>query len=611
MNKLAWITCGAFAFACGGGDDPMMDDPRWENARLEIVGSAAVNLQWDDRTELVVRYLDQDDAPIEDAPIDWAIEGSDGGSRLAALQSYTDLNGTARIGLTAGMMNTTFGVVVTPPADGDPVRVDVAVSDTAIGSITVVMSYAGARELASFEARLFDGEACSGLDPSDLPDELRSVPASSLSERPAFAGVAPGSTYTVAVLARNARTQLSAFGCTDLVVVAAGNDTEVDVTLRDRALPPDFVGVWDLDNEFDFGGALPPSVEDLVNVIGELADDDVTDIDGNPDFETTDLDGDGYAPEYGVDPGAFVTDIAMRQTCDWECVGSEDFGECSVGHRLGDIGAIYEEAFNSWDGAQSRFFGGCAAWEVVKTTFQNEINSRAPATFNAAWLQLAADLSNAITNAQITSRLTISPSAGNEFEVPIEHELLEMRVPFRPLAGGSMVATFALTDAGFTSIPATETSTVDGTTLIIPDHSFDMNWGQLALYIYREVLLPGVFGVESTGELIAGWVDCSRIAMWLHDEIERLFVFSPVSESELRGYCMDGLASVGTLLENEIAARIDTPGTLTLRGTALGTDIDEATGRVDMLANGMWEGTFTEDVMMRDLTGTFTGVRAP
>lgn len=591
----------------------MDDDPRWETARLEIVGSSAVNLQWNDATELVVRYLDQDEAPIEDAPIDWAIEGDDGGSRLSAFQSYTDLNGTARIGLTAGMTNTTFSVVVSPPADGDPVRFDVAVSDTAIGSITVTMIYGGERELSSFEAQLFDGEACSGLDPTALPDSLRSVPASMLSERPGFAGVDPGSMYTVAVLARNARNQLSAFGCTDLIVVAAGNDTEVDVTLNEQALPPDFVGVWDLDNEFDFGGALPPSVEDLVDVIGELADDDYTDGSGDPDAETVsdgDLDGDGFTPEYGVDPGAFVTDIAMRQTCDWECVGSEDFGECSVGHRFGDIGAIYEEVFNTWGGAQSRFFGGCAAWEVVKTPFQNQINANAPVAFSSAWLQLAADLSNAITNAQITSRLTISPSAGNEFEVPIEHELLEMRVPFRPLGGGSEVATFALVDAGFVSIPAEETSTVDGETLIIPDHSFDMNWGQLALYIYREVLLPGVFGVDSTGELIAGWVDCMQIAVWLRDEIERLFVFSP-SVSDLRGYCMDGLNAIGTLLEDEIAARIDAPGTLTIGGTALGDDIDEATGRVDALVDGMWEGTFTEETMMRELTGTFTGVRAP
>lgn len=599
------------ALGCGGGgNDPMMDDPRWETARLEIVGSSAVNLQWNDTAELVVRYLDQDDAPIEDAPIDWAIDGDDAGSRLAALQSYTDLNGTARIGLTAGMMNTSFSVVVSPPADGDPVRFDVAVSDTAIGSITVTMIYGGARELSSFEARLFDGEPCSGLDPTDLPAELRSVPASMLSERPGFAGVDPGSSYTVTVLARNARSQLSAFGCTDLIVVAAGGDTEVDVTLDEQALPPDFVGVWDLDNEFDFGGALPPSVEDLVDVIGELADDDITDGSGDPDYETTDTDGDGYFPEYGVDPGAFVTDIAMRQTCDWECVGSEDFGECSVGHRLGDIGAIYEEVFNTWGGAQSRFFGGCAAWEVVKTPFQNQINSRAPAAFTSAWLQLAADLSNAITNAQITSRLTISPSAGGEFEVPIEHELLEMRVPFRPLSGGSEVATFALVDAGFVSIPAEETSTVDGETLIIPDHSFDMNWGQLALYIYREVLLPGVFGVDSTGELIAGWVDCNQIAIWLRDEIERLFVFSP-SVSDLEEYCTDGLDAVGSLLEDEIAARIDAPGTLTIGGTALGDDIDPATGRVDALVDGMWEGTFTEETMMRELTGTFTGVRAP
>ncbi len=600
--------------ACGGGKGPD-DDPRYESARLELVGSPAVNLRYEETTTLRVRYLDQDNQPIEGAPIRWTLVGEAASSRLAALQSATDLGGVAAMTLTSGTSNTNFEVEVSPPADGAPVRFAVSVSDEAVGSISVTMTYGGTRSLVSFQAYLFDGIGCPSLSPDRISDPLRSAPnEASIDARPAFAGLAPGIDYAVAVVAYNSR-HVAAFGCTDAVVVNVGENSEVLVSLDDEALPPDFAGVWSLDNRFDFGGALPPAAQDVVDVLGELADDDVTDDFGNPGFERTDLDGDGSAPEYGVDPGAFVADLIMRQTCHWECLSGEDYVSCSnVNHKLGDIASIYEETFNTWDGAQSRFFGGCGAWEFVHTDVQNRVNAQAEVSipgFVAAWARLTADLANAITNARIRSELTISDPAGSEFSVPIRHELIEMSVPYRPLSGGSEIATFALADAGFVSIPATGTSTVEGTMLIIPEHRFDLNFGELTLYIYREVLLPGVFGVETTGELIARWVDCTSVAEWLYAELEPLLfpLPVPVSVADLEGYCDSAVASAGTALEAELAARLDTPATLTIQGTALGTDIEEDTGRVGTLSDGQWTGTVTEDTTTGDVTGTFVGAR--
>lgn len=600
--------------ACGGGDDPI-DDPRYLNARLEIVGSPAVNLQFDETATLQVRYLDQEDQPIEGAPIRWAILGEAADSRLAALQSTTDVDGVATMTLTSGTSNTDFEVEVSPPGDGAPVRFAVSVSDEVVGSISVTMTYGGVRTLVSFQAYLFDGVGCPDLSPDRVSDPLRSAPNEPrIDARPAFAGLPPGIDYAVAVVARNER-HVAAFGCADSVVVNAGENTEVVVVLDDVELPLDFAGVWSLDNRFDFGGALPPAAESLVNVLGELADDDVTDGFGDPSFEHSDMDGDGYAPEYGVDPGAFVADLVMRQTCRWECRSGEDYSSCSnLNHRLGDIAAIYEQTFNTWDGAQSRFFGGCGGWEFVHTDLQNLVNTQAEASvpdFVSAWARLTADLANAITNARIRSELTISDPAGSEFTVPIRHELIEMSVPYRPLSGGSEVATFALADAGFMSVPAMETSTVDGATLLIPEHSFDLNFGELAMHIYREVLLPGIFGVASTGELIATWVDCMTVATWLYNEIDALIfpVPVPVTVAELEGYCDDALMSAGAALEAELASRIDAPGTLTIAGSALGTDVDTNTGRVGTLSDGMWMGTFREDATSGEVTGTFEGTR--
>jgi len=595
-----------------------MDDPRLRDARLEVVGSPAVNLRYGALADLAVRYVDGDGEAISGANLDWAIVGEDGGSRLGALSTLTDIDGGATMNLTAGETGAMFDVEVTPSL-GDPVRFNISVSDEEVGGVIVNMTYTGTRTLVRFDALLFDGQACASLEPSALPAGLRTMSVTDIADRPAFAGLTPGDTYAVAVVARSA-SHLAAFGCRDMVAVTQGENTETNISLFDELIPPSFTGTYDLDNRFDFAGALPPSVEAFLDVIGELADDDVTDAVGDPTFEVTDDDGDGFSPEYGVDPGAFVTDVAMRQTCHWDCTGS-DYDSCSgADHSLGDLRLLYEESFQTWDGAQPRFTGGCGTWTFVQTDAQNLVNAQVAAAlpdFAGAWAQLASDLARAITNAHIESVLTITePGAGNEFEVPVSHELVRMIVDFRdPLStppGATRSTTFALADAGFSSLVAEDISTVDGSTLNIPLHSFNINWGELTLYIYRNVLLREIFGVGSTGELLATWVDCNQISIWLYDELDTLFFpFSPpVSRADLESYCDTGLASAGGLIEDQLAGLIDAPGVLTISGSAMGDDIDDDTGRVDALTGGLWSGTFAEDTMSSDVTGTFTGVRA-
>ncbi|RLB52718.1 MAG: hypothetical protein DRJ42_14035 [Deltaproteobacteria bacterium] len=614
------VVCLPALVGCGDDAPANPDASLPLDARVEVVGAPAVNLRYGATTNLTVRYVDSGGTPLAGALLEWAIVGEAAGAQLAALQATTNADGIAEMTLTAGASDTLFTVEITPPV-GTGATFDIAVADTDLGSITVNMTYPGSRALIRFDAFLFDGEDCAAMDPAALPTPLRPASiVSDLTARPAFAGVAPGATYAVAVVASTG-TNVAAYGCADRVVVTADADTPVDVALRDVALPANFVGVWDLDNRFDFGDAVPPSVETFLDVIGELADDDVTDSAGDPSFELSDDDGDGISPEYGVDPGAFVIDATMDQTCHWECVGSEDYASCSeLNHSLGDLELIYTENFQTWDGAQSRFRGGCGSWEYIVGDAQTMVNDQVAAAlpdFAAAWGQLASDLARAITNAHFLSVLTIrDPSAGHEFEVPITHELVEMVVDFRdPLsvpAGAARQRTFLLADAGLSSLTIDDVSTVDGTTLTIPEHSFNMRFGQLTLYIYRNVLLTEIFGVSSTGALLATWVDCNQLATWLYDSIDSLIwpISVPVSVGTLEGYCTTALDAVGARLEAELAGSLDADGVLTIRGTVTGSDIDEDTGRVGALVDGAWSGSFTEGAVTGDVTGVFTGARA-
>lgn len=620
MNRaLAALSAIAVLLGCAQEMPIDPEDPRFMNARVEVVGASAVNLRYGEVADLQVRYVDSEGEPIGGAVLDWAIEGSDGGARLGALESVTGEDGTAFMTLTAGDTDGMFTVAITPPA-GAGAGFDVSVSDSEQGSLTVFMTYPGTRPLVTFDAFLLEDTDCASIDFASLPAGLRSAPTvTDVNDNPAFAGLAPGSGYGVVVLARTAR-HLAAAGCRDMVSVQAREDTQVNVTLENQPIPPSFVGEWDLDNQLDFGGALPPSVDTFLNVIGEIGDDDATDAMGRPSRERTDLDGDGIAPEYGVDPGAFAVDLAMRQTCHWECRSGEDYDTCSeINHRTGDLELVYEESFQFWSGAQSRFRGGCGSWDFVLADAQTLVNDQVAMVlpdFALAWTQLSADLANAVTNAHILSELTINDGTSNEFQVPIEHELVEMVVPFRdPMSsppGMAREVTFALADAGVTGLLATETSTVDGTTLNIPRHSFTLPLGRITLYIYRNVLLQEIFGVSSTGALLASWLDCNALATSLYNSIESLiFPFPvPVSESTLAGYCTTALNEAGTLLENQLAGSIDEMGTLSLEGSATGAAIDDDTGAVGRLEAGVWMGTFEEASMSADVTGTFTGMRA-
>ena len=614
---LVAVVATLVAAACGDETfDPM--DPRLEGARLEIVGSPAVNLRYGQTTELRVRYVDADGMPIANAPIDFDLPAVAGGSRLSALQTSTTSGGEAAVDLTAGDSDAMFQVQVTPPI-GDDVFFDIAVSDTDLGTIVVSISYAGDRDLNRVDTFLYDGVSCSSLtDVSLLPTAIRMAPsASSVAAMPAFAGVPVGNDYTVAVRAQTGGVN-AAFGCRDGIVVQAREETAVNISLMDLEIPPDFAGVWDLDNRFDFGGALPGSVGTFVDVLDELTDD--SSIDGE---RFSDEDMDGVFPEYGQDPGVIVTAVVMRQTCRWRCASGENYSTCSeTDHRLGDLSDLYLQDFTSWDPAQSRFTGGCGGWEFAHTLVQMQINdtiNRFLPDFVTNWALLAGDLARAINNAHITSILTINrPMAGAEFDLPMTHELQEMivvvRDPTSEPPGLMREFRFSLADAGFRSLEATETLTVEGTTLTIPEHSFNLNWGELVLYIYREIILNEIFGYMDTGALLADLIDCTYVGNKIVEGVCSCETEIPgdcdgciISPSTARGYCTTGLTATGGAIEGAIAGFLDSEGTLTIRGTAEAGMVNESNAQVGQLNMGVWAGRWGEGMMTDNITGTFTG----
>ena len=590
VHLLALLLCaGCSAELSPGNYDP--GDPRLENAVLDVIPPSTFNLRYEEEVDLRVLYHFEDGEPISGAPIEFAMSDPGADAALAGRSVVTGADGVAAMRLRAGLSNARFDVTATPPR-GEPVRFVVAINDEDAGSIVVEMSYGGREAFDRFAPYLFHGVDCATLSPDALPMALEiGAPVGRITDRPGFVGVPAREGYVVAVVAELGG-EPAGFGCTVGVDVARNRETIATVRILDWTPPIGFEGVYDLRNTFDFTGAVPESVATALHILDELTDDQS--LAGNPATE-----------DWGQDPGAFVTDIAMRQTCHWECMGGEDYSSCSqINHRLGDLRALYNEDFTSWSGAQSRFFGGCAAWEIAARESQIWINDQIGTyvpEIVLRFIDAAGDLSRAITMAQIQSVLSLFDRVDGV--IPFTHELVRMDVTLRDLGGAPHPFVFDLEDAGVTMRRAMASATASGDELIIPMHTFQIHFGELVRYIYLNGLLP-LFGFSSSSEMLMSWIDCESIATALYEASDLL------SRMQYLDACNTGVDAAGDFIDDNIAGLIDSAAVLTLSGSARGTELtpDGVAQRLEM---GAWTGSWDEAGTSATITGTFVGMLRP
>jgi hypothetical protein len=597
-----------FGFALGGcgGDNPADSDhgnasgtgggssnPEVTAPMLAFVTSEGQTLQFGQTVDLTVRYYDGDTGKgIADAPISYTLVGDSAGSKLAALKTMTDAAGEARMALTAGQQNGSFSVEVAPPSGGgSPISFQIVVSDQPVGSLSIGMTYLGALPLANLQPQLHKGIFCDGLDPNSLPAPFKTTGAlGSIEDTTGWDTLAVGTDYAVTVTGQ-VGPNIRAYGCVDGVSVAQSETTKLQVPLADLYFPGPVLGTYDLVNQLDFGGQLPGSVQGSVDLLDELTDDQ--DIDCNLSTQ-----------DYGQDPGAFLTDFVMRQTCHWECLPGEDYDTCSeVNHSLGDIGALCQNNMMVWEGGQPSFFGGCGAWEIGAPWLQEQINSYVAQNLPGGALaltQMAGDLARAINKAKIHSVLTVQE--GSDTNQPMTHKLVEMEVLLHDMQGNEHTYRFDLADAGLTSLQTNAALSVTGDQVTIPLHQFELSYGKLVQHVYLYGLLP-LFGYQSTGEMFASWVDCTAVGQWLSANL----MWVPVSAQGWKNFCQAGIQLAGDTFDTKLAGAIEADGVLELEGTCTASDIDPVTNIAKNLTQGNWVGAWGEGAESGSVTGTFVG----
>ncbi len=594
----------------GGTDGGEPDAPVCDQ-ELTAGGPTAIVINREERFDIGVSLKDCEGAGVDGVIIDFEILGEPNGSALRNTSARTDSGGSAAVTLVAGNLDAVFEIEASY-ADLQPVLFTARVMGAPNGDISVVLEDLTTADLTDASVFLFQDITCEEIDVFDpLGASLINEPVG-FGPPSLFDGLEPG-TFVVAAQGR-VDTNIMGFGCVEDIDVADGGVTDVNVELK--LIPIRYTGIYELDNHFDLAGVLPNSVEDTLRILDELSDDNA--ISGSP---ATD--------EWGVDPAAFVLDFVYRELCCWEAMDTNpglggfqgDFESCQAQeftHATGDLEQLYTEDFSTWDGAQSSFPSACTLLSLgnvaVQTQVQNFIEANVPGVA-LRLIDIAGDLSRAVTEMNIISELTIGEVAVGK-NGTFTHELISMVVELHNLDGDLSVYEFDLADAGFENLDySSETTAQAGDVLVIPEHSFRLDFGRLLRFVFTDILLPTLDcdrdhdGVtepcEDTADLVGTWVDCTQVAEWLIANIPiPLFTLGTYE-----GICNIGVDAAGGAIEAGIESAVDAETTLTLEGTTVAGEVD-AFREATTLINGVWDGALVEDdADYGAFPGEFTGVR--
>ena len=125
------------------------------------------------------------------------------------------------------------------------------------------------------------------------------------------------------------------------------------------------------------------------------------------------------------------------------------------------------------------------------------------------------------------------------------------------------------------------------TKVVVGEHSFPLSYGSMIMMALNEVIIPMVDPTASNlYDVFEGLVDCYSVGV----QISNSLGFG--SPSLYEGACEIGLAAASSEIENQIRG-IDGEGLLlTISGDAKPQDTN-TDRKVDLLLNGLWEGTIS------------------
>jgi len=490
-------------------------------------------------------------------------ESGGGDANLSSSTAWTNENGEVSITFRANFVPNVDYTVRVATDLADPVEMALRVVDQPTGDIRVNLQYEGPIAIKNVHLRLMPGSyTCGQFNPVNTPIEpLAEVTLLGLSGAGAdsvvFENLPDGQKFTVVATAQSPTGSLASAGCLDGVLVIGEQENSVTMTMYLLVLNP--AGWYDAKNVFDFTGAIPGELGELVDEIVLLFN----------------------------NPGQFLINRI------------KDVVASFIGELFTDI------AFGLFEDALA---------DIITDWMLNE---------SPDWLQdiftIGQDLTQVVNNLHMNATLVISKLSNDYYVQGVEYWTgltlywkygcaKEGEPGYDPECGANEfdIADFANTQFPMDIIEGKFTGLIhDFDRLDIDNHSIKINYGKLIIFVLNEIILPALTGENNLTDAIISFVNCSAIANTFSNSI---LDGIGVTENDIEGFCVDAITWIATPVEFVLGS-LALDSQLRLTGKGVLVDSND-----DLIVDEIIEGTYLGNIEVDgtegpQFNGTWNAVR--
>jgi len=468
-----------------------------------------------------------------------------GTGTLSALQVYTDASGIATVTFRSGTASDVGYTIEASAPEAAPVRFGVFVSDAPRGSVKVRLAYEGPVAIKNIHVRLVPGIYSCGqfnavYPPTDIVAEKTLLGLGT--GEAVWHNLPDTQRFTVFATAESQQGGLAAGGCLDGVVVLANQENVV--TLNLYVLRLNVAGIYDSTAVFDFTGAIPGTVGDVIDELSILFN----------------------------NPGQFLINQVKR-------LAALYVGEFITNTVFGLFEDAVADVINNW------MFNSSPSW--VRDI-----------------LTVGQDLLQVVNRLEMLAKLQFTKLSG-DYQVQGAlrwHGLAlywrygcprEGQTGYDPNCGRRE---FTMNDINNTEFPLNlvegrfTASIQDFDRLSIDNHSIKLNYGRLVIFVLNEIILRNLTGHATLSAAVHSFINCTTLA-------DRIYFNGlsniGISKPDIERMCNTAIDIIITPLTWILdALAVDT--SIRLSGTAVLVD-DDNDLRVDRVINGEYSGHFEDN----------------
>jgi hypothetical protein len=481
--------------------------------------------------------------------------------RFLSMEGITDAEGRVSVTFEGGEQGSQMYTVELDGAKAHPVIMDIRVNELPKGELRVRFKYEGSVNIHTLNVRVTKGfKSCtqfSAIAPWNT-DLVGQKVVTGVDSMPSFPDLLTTGTYQVFATAKGPTNNLTAAGCVDAVHVLPDEQGITDVTLNLYLLALNPAGTYDTTNHFDFTGAIPGQVGEIVNLVVNIF----------------------------YNPGAVLIDLVKTLV-------SQYIGSWVTNLAFG----LFEDA--------------------LANVITNWLLNNSP-PFIQDFFIIGKDLVQIVKNLEMQSQLKIS-KLGSDYSVQgIQnwHGITlywklgcDPNAPDYPSCGAFPFSLMDLqnTDFPMDLIAGQFTAMVANYNyLIIDTHKININYGKLILFVINNMLLPAISNYNSLTALLYSIIDCHAIAYGIvGDVLSAIGIDRQVVENT----CNQAEAFIVGPIEGIISS-LSIDSRLRIHGRCQMLDGDDNL-IVDSLYDGIWLGHIEIGADEgEEFEGTFFATRA-